>query len=802
MKLKRCNVKKVGMTIGSVGLSFVLMLSSLAGALPAYAAQPETVSVSENDVHKQTVVSENDMMSDMSTAAGDVAINATNFPDEKFRSVVSAVADTSKDGVLSREEILAVTDLQVVYDSGDTDASLKGIEFFTELELLYCDGGKLENVDLSKNTKLDNLQITYTDLYSIDLSANTQLTYLRLCKNNLRELDLSKNTKLYYVSVEGNNLTSLQLPKTETMQNLSVYDNLLSRLDISVCPNLEYLECFENQIQELNLSANTQLRYLDCSDNIITSLDVSKQILLESLSCENNLLTTLDVRKLNALKCLKCSGNEIESLDLSGNPKLEIISFFSNPMKCIDLSYNPLLTKIDGLGKNSFEWIIPTDMTSIDMADIPGMDVSKISRTSSCTLDGMVLTFEEGKDRCAYYYRVETPALGEQELLFVIQKGKQRVRKVIIDTSATIPVVGQKPVYLKAKEEEPYTFGTQKWTEKDTGEEVSVFESGKEYDYSLDIILKKDYYCDSPSVVLLNFEAYELSCSSDSEGVFVRAGYIVPKSHSEYAHWYPEIYYDCGDGSSHYQLCTCGEKKVSSHEWNEQITKKATCTVKGEKKFTCKKCGVVMTEAYLEPHAFVYVPAKSATVHEAGSLAYYTCKLCGKFFADKDGKKELTASDVQISVLKNNVKTGTTFRHKKTNGIYKVTSTKKKTVSYIKPINKKKKSYKIPNTVSYKGVTYKVTAIAKNAFKNNKKIKKVTIGKYVKKIGANAFYKCKKLKTIVVKTSKLKKNTVGKKAISGIYKKAIIKVPKSKVKAYKKVFTSKTGYKKTMKIKK
>jgi hypothetical protein len=46
-----------------------------------------------------------------------------------------------------------------------------------------------------------------------------------------------------------------------------------------------------------------------------------------------------------------------------------------------------------------------------------------------------------------------------------------------------------------------------------------------------------------------------------------------------------------------------------------------------------------------------------------------------------------------------------------------------------------------------------------------------------------------------------KVKTIGKKAIKGIKKKAVIKIPKSKKKAYKKLFKRSTGYKKSMKIK-
>lgn len=90
----------------------------------------------------------------------------------------------------------------------------------------------------------------------------------------------------------------------------------------------------------------------------------------------------------------------------------------------------------------------------------------------------------------------------------------------------------------------------------------------------------------------------------------------------------------------------------------------------------------------------------------------------------------------------------------------------------------------IPNTVKISGITYKVTAIAPNAFKNCKKLKRITIGKNITKIGAKAFYKCTRLAKITVKTKKLASKKVGSKAFQGIYKQAVMKLPKNKRKAY------------------
>lgn len=116
----------------------------------------------------------------------------------------------------------------------------------------------------------------------------------------------------------------------------------------------------------------------------------------------------------------------------------------------------------------------------------------------------------------------------------------------------------------------------------------------------------------------------------------------------------------------------------------------------------------------------------------------------------------------------------------------------------VSSVDKKAKSVVIPATVDVAGKQYAVTEIPAKAFANSKNLKSVTIGKNVKSIGAKAFYKCPALKKITVKSTVLKK--VGKAALKGINAKAKIKVPKKKLKAYKKLFKGK-GQGKKVKIK-
>ena len=115
-------------------------------------------------------------------------------------------------------------------------------------------------------------------------------------------------------------------------------------------------------------------------------------------------------------------------------------------------------------------------------------------------------------------------------------------------------------------------------------------------------------------------------------------------------------------------------------------------------------------------------------------------------------------------------------------------------------LKKNAKSILIPDTVMVNGQAVPVTAIAPKAFMGMKKLKSATIGANIETIGAKAFYKCKKLKTIKVRTVKLTKKSVGKKAFGKTHARAKVKVPKAVKKAYKK-FLYKKGLKKSAKIK-
>jgi hypothetical protein len=127
---------------------------------------------------------------------------------------------------------------------------------------------------------------------------------------------------------------------------------------------------------------------------------------------------------------------------------------------------------------------------------------------------------------------------------------------------------------------------------------------------------------------------------------------------------------------------------------------------------------------------------------------------------------------------------------------YKVTGAS--TVAFIGLKNKSIKSVIIPKKVTIDGQTFKVTAIAAKALKGTK-VKQVKIGANVKKINTAAFKNCKNLVKIKIISKKLK--VVKKNALKGINSSAKIRVPASKLAAYKKLLKGK-GQASTVKISK
>ena len=158
-----------------------------------------------------------------------VTIDNTNFPDANFRTVVKKF-DTNQDSSLSDTEIAAVKKINC---SNKGITNLKGIEYFTSLNILWCTDNQLTALDVSENTALTKLNCCFNKLTSLDVSKNTALTILECNANRLTSLDVSKNTALTELNCSINKLTALDVSKNTALTELYCNDNQLTSLDLS-----------------------------------------------------------------------------------------------------------------------------------------------------------------------------------------------------------------------------------------------------------------------------------------------------------------------------------------------------------------------------------------------------------------------------------------------------------------------------------------------------------------------------------------------------------------------------------------
>ena len=339
---------------------------------------------------------------------------------------------------------------------------------------------------------------------------------------------------------------------------------------------------------------------------------------------------------------------------------------------------------------------------------------------------------------------------------------------------------------------------------------------------------------------------------------------VAALGHNYSSDWTIDTAAACETVGSKSHHCTRCDSKIdvteipaSGHSWNDgAITTEPTCTDEGVKTFTCNACGKTRTEAVAAlGHNYssdwtidtaaacetvgskshhctrcdskkdvTEIPAsgkhtwnngvitKPATIAEEG-VKTYTCTICGVTRTETIAKLPMpTVTPVPTATPTPaitsaptvtptpSVSVGTKITDKKTGNIYKVTSSRSssQTVAFIG--NKVKTSVIIPTTIKIKGATYKVTEISTNAFKNNRKLKKVVIGQNIVRIGKNAFYGCKKLTSITIKSSRLTLKNIGKNAFKNTSPKATVKVPKKQKALYNQIL-KKRGLNKKAKVK-
>ena len=370
-----------------------------------------------------------------------VAVDTFNFPDKNFRDVVKTF-DTDDNNILSDTEIAAVKEIDC---KGRAITNLKGIEYFTALEYLYCYDNELTELDLSRNTKLKELNCSTNRLTVLDLSQNSKLKRVICSDNALTALDLSHNPELEDVNCSDNALTALNLSSNSKLTDLNASGNIReitltgNTFDLSSLPGFDagrMSGLTGGKVSGSTLTVDGNAAVVIYSYDISytgTELDDEEKDVIFTLAIagrgtdidinETN-FPDKDFRELLLDKEANIDRNQdgklstweialvqdidvydMEIADLTGIEyftELKYLDCAGNHLTSLDLSRNTKLAELDA--ENNTYTITPVN-DRFYLASLPaGFDVAKTSHWQGGTVSGNILTINSDVDEVTYDY--------------------------------------------------------------------------------------------------------------------------------------------------------------------------------------------------------------------------------------------------------------------------------------------------------------------------------------------------------------------------------------------------------------
>ena len=184
------------------------LLTVYSGSTPTL--QDGVLSYYRGDAYPYLVLNQSTSLITGSSPSGSVPITAAYFPDATFRAGVEEFYDENDDGYLSTYEASKVTSM---YMGGMGITSLRGIEYFTRLEILRCFNNSLTTLDISSLPNLCILECYGNYLSSITVSYCPYLrqalnygTRSRVMHNNRYCVRYTYNANVYFECDEGINI--------------------------------------------------------------------------------------------------------------------------------------------------------------------------------------------------------------------------------------------------------------------------------------------------------------------------------------------------------------------------------------------------------------------------------------------------------------------------------------------------------------------------------------------------------------------------------------------------------------------
>lgn len=418
----------------------------------------DTNSVTQDSASDSTQSNDEEDNSGDTTKEEQLELSKEHFPDDIFRNYIAEHFDTDGNNQLSAEEITKIESVDIS-NMGISD--LTGIEYFTNILYLYCNGNMLKALNVDALVNMTVLDCSYNYLTNLDLSNCFSLISLE-CQNNaaaiildedytfdlssLKDFDINNSSDWSEnITITDNNLTLLTdsvsslinyryyvsapliedtyldftlvtttIPQTDVVINEDNFPDLTLRdyikdnfdqdensiLSADELNTITYLYIPAQNIASLTgIEYLANLVYLNFDDNNVSAIDLNSLMNLKGIYCDNNKLEQLICDKLIHLTNLYCSNNQLYSIDLSECVSIE-------DLECKDNLYE-----------------ITANNNCVDLSTLSLLDPTRTSEWSTGNLtsdNNLILNDTTQAQNVTYTYSVEAPNEAFNQITFTL----------------------------------------------------------------------------------------------------------------------------------------------------------------------------------------------------------------------------------------------------------------------------------------------------------------------------------------------------------------------------------------------
>lgn len=241
---------------------------------------------------------------------------------------------------------------------------VSGLSNLKKLKNLYLSDVQSTSINLTKNTRLTNIEINGA-LKLASLKCPNGVQSLKAYKTNIIKLNVSGLQNLKILDVAYNNrLYTIDVSKNKKLENLNVSCGIIKSVDVRKNKRLTSLACYEAKLSDLKIGKNSKLKSVDVHSNKkLKDLDIAQCPNMETVNASGTSISQFDAVKYKNIQELYLASTKIKALNVTKCYKLRWLAVSDTAIKTLNVTKNKKLSyfypsstsmKVEGLKNRSY----------------------------------------------------------------------------------------------------------------------------------------------------------------------------------------------------------------------------------------------------------------------------------------------------------------------------------------------------------------------------------------------------------------------------------------------------------------